>query len=135
MTEKYYMIFISRWTAWEAWWGARDLSGWPPHSSLQVNIDFDVDVDVDVDVYVDIDVDADIFMLMLVPNFLGAWQQAGNILRIKPFRPWLCETKHTWEGTPDEPEFLEALTQENGEVMHLRILKNILFFSGKALGG
>ena len=62
-------------------------------------------------------------MLMLVPIFLGAWQQAGNILRIKPFRPWLCETKHTWEGTPDEPEFLEALTQENGEVIHLRILK------------
>ena len=61
------------------------------------------------------------FMLTLI--FLGAWQQAGNILRIKPFRPWLCETKHTWEGTPDEPEFLEALTQENGEVIHLRILK------------
>ena len=95
---------------------------------MQVNIDFDVDVDVDVDVYVDIDVDADIFMFMLVPIFLGAWQQAGNILRIKPFRPWLCETKHTWEGTPDEPEFLEALTQENGEVIHLRILKNILVY-------
>ena len=67
-------------------------------------------------------------MLMLVPIFLGAWQQAGNILRIKPFRPWLCETKHTWEGTPDEPEFLDALTQENGEVIHLRILKNILVY-------
>ena len=93
---------------------------------MQVCVDFDVDVDVDV--YVDIDVDADISMLMLVPIFLGAWQQAGNILRIKPFRPWLCETKHTWEGTPDEPEFLEALTQENGEVMHLRILKNILVY-------
>ena len=92
---------------------------------MQVNIDFNVDVDVDV--YVDIDVDADIFMLILLQSiFLGAWQQAGNILRIKPFRPWLCETKHTWEGTPDEPEFLEALTQENGEVIHLRILKNIL---------
>ena len=102
---------------------------------MQVNIDFDVDVDVDVDVYVDIDVDADIFMLMLVPIFLGAWQQAGNILRIKPFRPWLCETKHTWEGTPDEPEFLEALTQENGEVMHLRILKNILVIFRQGPGG
>ena len=67
-------------------------------------------------------------MLMLVPNFLGAWQQAGNILRIKPFRPWLCETKHTWEGTPDEPEFLEALTQENGEVIHMRILKKTSCF-------
>ena len=49
--------------------------------------------------------------------FAGAWQQAGNILRIKPFRPWLCETKHLWEGSPDESEFLEALTdQENGKV-------------------
>ena len=48
--------------------------------------------------------------------FAGAWQQAGNILRIKPFRPWLCETRHLWEGSPDEAEFLEALTQEKGEV-------------------
>ena len=49
--------------------------------------------------------------------FAGAWQQAGNILRIKPFRPWICETKHLWEGSPDESEFLEALTdQENGKV-------------------
>ena len=71
----------------------------------------------------------------MVPIFLGAWQQAGNILRIKPFRPWLCETKHTWEGTPDEPEFLEALTQENGEVMHLRILKNILVIFRQGPGG
>ena len=48
--------------------------------------------------------------------FAGAWQQAGNILRIKPYRPWLCELKHLWEGSPSEHEILKTLTQENGEV-------------------
>lgn len=47
--------------------------------------------------------------------FMGAWQQAGNILRIDPARPWLCEIRERWEGTPSEPEILKSLRQENGE--------------------
>ena len=48
--------------------------------------------------------------------FRGAWQQAGNILRIKPDRPWICEMRQVWEGTEQEQEVRRELFQENGEV-------------------
>ena len=49
--------------------------------------------------------------------FMGAWQQAGNVLRVKPARPWLCEVRHMWEGSPSEEIFMKELLQDNGEVM------------------
>ena len=48
--------------------------------------------------------------------FMGAWQQAGNVLKIEPARPWLCEIRHMWEGTPSEPAVMKELLNENGEV-------------------
>merc|ERR1719411_2210545 len=42
--------------------------------------------------------------------FMGAWQQAGNILRIKPARPWLCEIRQMWEGSPSEAMVLKEMT-------------------------
>ena len=51
--------------------------------------------------------------------FMGSWQQAGNILRIDPARPWLCEIRDRWEGTPSESQILKELTMENGEVRQL----------------
>merc|ERR1711872_505205 len=47
--------------------------------------------------------------------FMGAWQQAGNVLRVMPARPWLCEMRERWEGTPYEAMALKELQQENGE--------------------
>ena len=35
-------------------------------------------------------------------NLIGAWQQAGNVLRIKAEAQWMCLTPHLWEGTPVE---------------------------------
>ena len=50
------------------------------------------------------------FIWMASSKFLkGAWQQAGNVLDIKPSGPWLCEVRHTWEGTPSEPIILTQL--------------------------
>ena len=49
--------------------------------------------------------------------FMGSWQQAGNILRIEPARPWLCEIRERWEGTASEPQILKELTKNNGEVL------------------
>ena len=59
--------------------------------------------------------------------FRGAWQQAGNILRIKPDRPWLCEMRQVWEGTDSEQEVRKELVQENGEVRkyEIKLLKNL----------
>merc|ERR1719320_918509 len=47
--------------------------------------------------------------------FMGAWQQAGNVLRVMPARPWLCEMKERWEGTPYEPMALKKMQDENGK--------------------
>ena len=57
--------------------------------------------------------------------FMGAWQQAGNILRIKPARPWLCEMRQAWEGTDQEQELRKQLVQENGEVRTTGFVWNI----------
>ena len=48
--------------------------------------------------------------------FMGAWQQAGNVLRIKPARPWLCEIKHMWEGSPAEEQVMKEMRDEEGKV-------------------
>ena len=57
------------------------------------------------------------FIWMASSMFLkGAWQQAGNVLDIKPSGPWLCEVRHTWEGTPSEPIVMSQLEDEFGEV-------------------
>ena len=48
--------------------------------------------------------------------FMGAWQQAGNVLRVQPARPWLCEMRDRWEGTPYESIAMKEMLQENGEV-------------------
>jgi len=47
--------------------------------------------------------------------FMGAWQQAGNVLRVMPARPWLCEMRERWEGTPYEPMALKEMQDENGK--------------------
>ena len=57
--------------------------------------------------------------------FMGAWQQAGNVLRVKPHRPWLCEIRDMWEGTPSEPLALKEMTQENGEVFLKKIIQHL----------
>ena len=56
------------------------------------------------------------FVWLATSNFfMGAWQQAGNVLRVTPARPWLCEMRERWAGTPMEPMALKELTQDNGE--------------------
>merc|ERR1712013_904629 len=65
--------------------------------------------------------------------FAGALQQAGNIMRIKPYRPWLCELRHLWQGSPSEPEILKALSQDNGEAWPWGDRRQELVFIGKAL--
>ena len=36
-------------------------------------------------------------------NLIGAWQQAGNVLRIRGESEWMCLTPEFWVGTPSEP--------------------------------
>ena len=36
-------------------------------------------------------------------DLIGAWQQAGNVLRIRGESEWMCLTPEFWVGTPSEP--------------------------------
>jgi len=65
--------------------------------------------------------------------FMGTWQQAGNVLRIQPARPWLCELKHMWEGSPQEPEVLKEMTDNNGELYPYGDRCQEIVFIGKDL--
>ena len=35
-------------------------------------------------------------------DLMGAWQQAGNVLRIRAETQWMCLQPDVWEGTPAE---------------------------------
>ena len=37
-------------------------------------------------------------------DLIGAWQQAGNVLRIEAEGKWMCLKPQLWEGTEVEPE-------------------------------
>jgi len=65
--------------------------------------------------------------------FMGAWQQAGNVLKIEPARPWLCEIRHMWEGTPSEPAVMKELLNENGEEWEYGDRCQEIVFIGKEL--
>jgi len=65
--------------------------------------------------------------------FMGAWQQAGNVLRVQPARPWLCEMRERWEGTPYEPIALKEMLQENGEEWPFGDRMQEIVFIGKEL--
>jgi len=65
--------------------------------------------------------------------FMGAWQQAGNVLRVMPARPWLCEMRERWEGTPYEPMALKEMQNENGEEYPYGDRMQEIVFIGKDL--
>merc|ERR1712061_431149 len=48
-------------------------------------------------------------------NLIGAWQQAGNVLRIRGESEWMCLTPEFWVGTSSEPLVRQDMQKENGE--------------------
>ena len=58
--------------------------------------------------------------------FMGAWQQAGNVLRVQPAKPWLCEMRHRWQGTQFEDTALKEMRDENGKVSSLTLRRALL---------
>ena len=43
-------------------------------------------------------------------DIIGGWQHAGNVLRIKGERNWLCLTPELWEGTEVASEVLKVFS-------------------------
>ena len=41
--------------------------------------------------------------------FQGGWQQAGNIIRLEPEGPWMCEIPEMWQGTFNEELVLKDM--------------------------
>jgi len=40
---------------------------------------------------------------------MGGWQQAGNIIRLEPEGPWMCEIPEMWQGTFNEELVLKDM--------------------------
>jgi len=66
-------------------------------------------------------------------NTMGTWQQGGNVIRLNPARPWLCDLKFMWEGTPMEEQVMEEMRQPNGEEWPYGDRIQELVFIGKDL--
>jgi len=66
-------------------------------------------------------------------SIMGAWQQAGNILRCDGEGQWMCESTKMWEGTVSEPLVRKDMIQENGEEYPYGDRRQELVFIGMGL--
>merc|ERR1712079_199406 len=63
-------------------------------------------------------------------NLIGAWQQAGNVLRIKAEAQWLCLTPQLWEGESVEDMVRKDMQKENGEEWEYKDRRQEIVFIG-----
>lgn len=74
------------------------------------------------------------FVWVATSNFImGAWQQAGNILRVEGEGPWMCEIRELWEGTLQEALVRKDLNQQNGDEFPYGDRRQELVFIGMRL--
>ena len=74
------------------------------------------------------------FLWIATSNYvLGGLQQAGNILRIEPQGPWLCEYPEMWKGSPSEALIYKDMCDENGEEYPYMDRRQELVFIGHKL--
>merc|ERR1712038_1883547 len=63
-------------------------------------------------------------------NLIGAWQQAGNVLRIRAEAQWLCLTPQLWEGESVEEMVRKDMQKENGEEWEYKDRRQEIVFIG-----
>ena len=66
-------------------------------------------------------------------NIMGAFQHAGNILRLEGECEWMCQMEYMWEGTPSEAQIRKEMTQESGEEYPYADRRQELVFIGIGL--
>ena len=70
-------------------------------------------------------------------DLIGAWQQAGNVLRIRAETQWMCLQPEVWEGTPVEDlvrkvwnnKYLVPILRHLIFSKNQKILSNQIFFT------
>ena len=63
----------------------------------------------------------------------GAWQQAGNVLRIKGESQWMCIQPDLWEGSPLEPIVRKDMLKETGEEWEYKDRRQEIVFIGHGM--
>jgi len=66
-------------------------------------------------------------------DMMGGWQQAGNVLRIEPETPWMCDEQEQWEGTALEDQVLKYIQKENGEDWEYKDRRQEIVFIGHGM--
>merc|ERR1712203_387667 len=74
------------------------------------------------------------FMWIATSNdVIGAWQQAGNVLRIGAEDQWMCLMPEMWMGTPSEELVLQDIRQPNGEDYEYKDRRQEIVFIGHGM--
>merc|ERR1719454_1418054 len=66
-------------------------------------------------------------------DLIGAWQQAGNVLRIRAETQWMCLQPEVWEGTPVEDLVRKDMQKENGDEFEYKDRRQEIVFIGHGM--
>eukprot|EP00093_Oithona_nana_P011788 11788.XXX_396472_395931_1 [CDS] Oithona nana genome sequencing. len=73
------------------------------------------------------------FWLATSNDVIGAWQQAGNVLRIRGESQWMCLTPQFWEGSEAEKLVREDMQDENGVEYEYKDRRQEIVFIGHGM--
>jgi len=76
------------------------------------------------------------FMWIATSNdVIGAWQQAGNVLRIGAEDQWMCLMPEMWMGTPSEELVMQDIRKPDGEDYEYKDRRQEIVFIGHGMKG
>ena len=76
------------------------------------------------------------FMWIATSNdVIGAWQQAGNVLRIGAEDQWMCLMPEMWMGSSSEALVLQDIRKPNGEDYEYKDRRQEIVFIGHGMKG
>jgi len=73
------------------------------------------------------------FWLATSNDLIGAWQQAGNVLRIRGESQWMCLTPQFWEGSSAEELVRKDMQDENGVEYEFKDRRQEIVFIGHGM--
>ena len=76
------------------------------------------------------------FMWIATSNdVIGAWQQAGNVLRIGAEDQWMCLMPEMWMGTPSEELVMQDIRKPDGKDYEYKDRRQEIVFIGHGMKG